>query len=479
MDLDPEQCHAAMRTRDRRFDGVFFVAVSTTGIYCRPVCPARMPRLDRCTFYTLAAHAEQAGYRACLRCRPERAPGNAPVDAVPRLVRRALGRIESGALHDGTLDGLATTLGVTGRHLRRAFVAELGVPPLQVAHTRRLAIARQLLRDTRIPITDVARAAGFGSVRRLQAATRGRSADSPTALRRGSESSPTTDPTILLEARPPFDGAAVLAFLAARALPGVEVVSDRAYTRTLTIGDRTGVVTVSLHGPHAVSVAVSPALGPTLVQVAARVRRLFDLDAHPAAIDAALGADPRLAPSVEAHPGRRVPGTLEPIELAVRVVLGQQISVAAARTLAARIVAQLGTRVDGPDGLTCVFPSAAALADAGPDRIAAIGMPRTRAATVHALARAVADELVELHPGADPTDTIARLDALPGIGPWTAEVIAMRALGWPDAFPAGDLGVRRALGVRTEREARDAAERWRPWRAYAVLHLWNNPVEAG
>jgi len=413
--FEADHCYAAMRTRDPRFDGIFYVAVSSTGIYCRPVCPAPTPRRDRCTFFRSAADAERAGYRACRRCRPERAPGNAPSDARARLVRRALSRFDSGAMSYGGLDDLAHTLGVTDRHLRRAFVEELGVAPLRLAHM--------------------------------------------------------PEPKVALEARPPFDGAGVLAFLAARALPGIERVTHDSYTRTLSLGERRGVVTVGLAGDAGVTVAVSPSLVPVLVQVVARVRRLMDLDAHPLDIDAHLAADPLLARSVAAHPGLRVPGTLDPFELAVRVVLGQQVSVAAARTLATRLAATFGDAIDAAE-LGTVFPTAATLAAIDPERLREIGLTRARAATVHALAVAVSEERVELDAGADPAEVVEQLDALPGIGPWSAEMIAMRAIGWPDAFPAGDLGVRRRFGAKTEAAARAAASRWRPWRSYGVLHLW-------
>ena len=275
-----------------------------------------------------------------------------------------------------------------------------------------------------------------------------------------------------LEARPPFDGAGVLAFLAARALPGLERVTHDSYTRTLSVGDRRGVVTVHLRGEAGITVGVSSSLVPVLVQVVARVRRLFDLDAHPIEIDAHLAADPLLARSVAAHPGLRVPGTLDPFELAVRVVLGQQVSVAAARTLATRLATTFGATIEGDSELGTVFPTAAVLAAIDTERMRETGVTRARAVTVQALAAAVSEDRVDLAAGADPAEVIELLDALPGIGPWTAEMIAMRAIGWPDAFPAGDLGVRRRLGATTEAAARAAADRWRPWRSYGVVHLW-------
>ncbi|MEQ1506923.1 MAG: AlkA N-terminal domain-containing protein [Myxococcota bacterium] len=474
MNLDPDTCYQGLLARDARFDGVFYVGVSSTGIYCRPVCPARVPRRDRCTFYADPATAEAAGFRACLRCRPERAPGNAPVDAVSRLVRRAVARIESGALNDGSLDALAASLGVTARHLRRSFEAELGTSPTRYAATRRLALARHRLADTRLPIGDVAAAAGFGSVRRFQDAVRTAVGRSASDLRRGAASAP-AELRVTLDTRPPFDGPGAFAFVASRAIPGVEAVTDGVYRRTVAFGDRVGVVTVALAGPRRVTVGLSLAVAPMLPQVVARVRRLLDLDAHPDAVAAVLGADPTLRDAVARNPGLRVPGAFEPFELAIRAILGQQVSVKGATTLAGRLVAAFGTPVEvGDPALTALFPSPHRLAEAPIDAVRAIGMPEARARTIVAVARAVADERVDLGPGADPAEVAAALVAIPGIGPWTAEYVAMRGLGWPDAFPAGDLVLRKVLGVTRDRDAIARAEPWRPWRSYAVLHLWTS-----
>jgi len=476
VELDPDTCHAALRARDRRFDGVFFVGVTSTGVYCRPICPARLPGRTRCRYFTRAAHAELAGFRACLRCRPELAPGRGTVDAVPALARAALARIDAGYLDERSVEALADRLGVTARHLRRSVVAELGASPLALAQTRRLALAKQLLHDSRLPITDVAFAAGFASLRRFHAAFHARFGRPPAALRRA-----IADPaarvdvvTLRLDHRPPLHWPALLAFLAARAIPGVEQIDGDRYRRTAAIDGRVGWLAVRpVAARPAVELTLSAGLVPRLAAVVARVRALLDLDAHPAAIADALGRDPRLADAIAARPGLRVPGCFDGFELAVRAVLGQQVSVAAASTLAGRLVAQLGAPLaDPPPGWpACRFPTAAEVVAAGAARIAAIGLPRARAEAIVALARAV-DAGLELVPGADPATTMAALTDLPGIGPWTASYLAMRALRWPDAFPAGDLIIRRALGVTTTAAAERAAAAFRPWRAYATVHLW-------
>ncbi len=489
---------AAMRARDARFDGVFFVGVTTTGVYCRPVCPARTPGADRVRFYPSAALAERDGFRACLRCRPELAPGNelcgprAPVDAIPALARAAARRIDAGYLNDHSVEQLADRLGVTDRHLRRALEAQLGASPLELAQTRRLALAKQLLHDSRLGLAEIAFAAGFASVRRFNDAFRARFGRPPSALRKDvpRADEPGDAIALRLDTRPPFDWARLCAFLAARAIPGVEQVDGACYRRGVVVDGVAGWLEArSATGrPAAVQLRVATSLAPKLMAVLARVRALFDLDAHPAAIAAQLGADRRLAASVKAHPGLRVPGAFDGWELALRAILGQQIAVSAATTLAGRLVARLGEpNPAAPAGLDRVVPSPARIVDAGVAAVAAIGLPQARARTIVALAAAMRAPVslgprgpsldgrrgaIELSGGGDPDATIAALCALPGIGPWTASYIAMRALAWPDAFLGGDLVVRRALGVTTARAAEERAARWRPWRAYAVLHLW-------
>ena len=469
MTLDVDSCYRALGARDRRFDGLFFVGVETTGIYCRPVCPARTPARSRCVFFERAAQAERAGFRACFRCRPELAPGAARVDALPRLVARAVRLVDDGFLDSASVDDLAASLDVSARHLRRAMEAELGVSPLELAQTRRLALAKQLLTDTSLPLTQIAFASGFGSVRRFNSAFHDRFGRAPSALRRERG---VQDETVelALEYRPPLDWDALLSFLGARAIPGVELVASGTYRRTVVVGEASGWLEVAPHPSRpALAARLSLSLVPHVATIVRRLRAQFDLDARPDVIASALAADPLLAPSVAARPGLRVPGAFDVFELAVRAVLGQQVSVRAASTLAGRFAERFGRALDVPEpGFT--FPSAQQIAGTGAGDIAAIGLPAKRAASIVALSRALAGGQLELD--AAPAQVVERLVALPGIGPWTAEYIALRALRWPDAFPAGDLALRRALGVDRPRDAIERARSWQPFRAYAVMHLW-------
>lgn len=472
--LSDDACYAAVLARDARFDGVFFVCVSTTGIYCRPICPARTPGRTRVSFRETAVQCEAAGFRACFRCRPELAPGNADVDAVDALVGSAARKINEGALNVASVDDLAAELGVSARHLRRAMEARLGVSPIDLASSRRLGLAKQLLQDTALPITQIAFAAGFRSVRRFNAAFIERMKASPTKIRRR-HAPDTAGAALRLDYRAPYDWAALLAFLRARAIPGVEIVGDRDYRRVVSIGGATGVIRVCLASAESrrssVFLEVSPELVPELMPVVARVRRQFDLDARPDAIARVLGADPVLARLVRARPGLRLPGAFDPFEAAIRAMLGQQISVAGATTLAGRFAAAFGVRHDGGDGLAVRFPSVEDVAKQSVDRIAKIGMPRARAVAIFELARAVRDGRVQLDDAHDLDAFVASLVALPGIGPWTAHYLAMRALHVPDAFPAADLGVKKALRG-TPRECEQRAAAWRPYRSYAVMYLW-------
>ncbi len=459
--------YQALVARDPRFDGVFFVGVATTGIYCRPICPARTPARSRCTFYATAALAEAAGYRACFRCRPEVAPGHAPVDAVDTLVAAATQRIAEGALNEHSLDDLAAELHVSARHLRRALEARLGVSPVELAQSRRLALAKQLLQDTALPLTEVAFAAGFQSVRRFNAVFADRMGRSPSELRRahggGGEGV-----TLRLDVRAPYDWDRLLGFLRMRAIPGVETVEDGAYRRIVHLGGKTGTIAVTYTGRLALT--VSPELWPVLMPLVARVRRMFDLDARPDQIRAVLGRDTLLGKMVAARPGLRVPGAIDPFEAAVRALLGQQVSVAAATTLAGRFAARLGQ----PFGSGYRFPTPAEVVRAGVDRIAKIGLPGTRAKALHTLAGAVATGAIKLDGARELEAFVGELVELPGIGPWTAHYLAMRALHVPDAFPAADLGVQKVLGMRGAKAAEVRAEAWRPFRAYAVMHLWES-----
>jgi AraC family transcriptional regulator, regulatory protein of adaptative response / DNA-3-methyladenine glycosylase II len=477
MTLDPNTCYRALKSRDARFDGRFFVAVSSTRIYCRPVCTVKPPRRENCRFYPSAAAAESGGYRPCLRCRPELAPGNASVDATSRLAQAAASMMEDRTLDEEGLDSVATRLGITDRHLRRAFGAEFGVSPVEFAQTQRLLLAKRLLTDTVLPVTEVAFASGFGSVRRFNALFKQRYRLQPGQLRKHMHGKGTATSDVLnfeLSFRPPYDWPRVSAFLAARAIAGVESVEAGCYRRTARIGvdgkEHAGWIEVSLSPKKpALRVTVSASLSKALPPVLSRVKALMDLSCNPAEIAQALGA------LAKDHPGLRVPGAFDGFEVAVRAILGQQVSVAAARTVAGRFAAAFGDPLETPfASLTTLFPEARKIAGLPYGRIARLGMPGARARTVVAMARAVADGKLVLMPNADVEATLGQLRALPGVGEWTAQYIAMRALAWPDAFPHTDLVVKKALNETDAREVLAAGEAWRPWRAYAVMHLWNS-----
>jgi AraC family transcriptional regulator of adaptative response / DNA-3-methyladenine glycosylase II len=477
LELDANALYSIIRARDRRFDGRVFVGVRSTGIYCRPICTVRPPRFENCSFYPTAAAAEQAGYRPCLRCRPELAPGSsAPVDAVPRLAALAVRRIEDGVLSEMSLDELAAEFGVTARHLRRAIRQEIGLTPIELAQTQRLLLAKQFLTDTRMTVTEAAFAAGFESLRRFNTLFKQRYRLTPTTLRRAvtgggvdAEDAYGFD----LAVRPPFDLDSLLAFWSARAIPGVEQVADGWYRRTAVVGDRFGWVAIGRgRKAHTVRVLISTGLGPALPVVLSRLKAMVDVRADPAEIGGRLAADPLLSPLLARWPGPRVPGAFDGFECGVRTILGQQVSVRAANTLAGRLARQFGRPLPtAHEGLATAFPSPEDLAAASATELIAVGLISRRAETVRAFARAVADGTVRLDPGADPDRVRAVLLALPGIGEWTAEYLLLRAVGWPDAFPAGDLGLIRASGL-TPAELRVRAERWRPWRGHAAILLW-------
>jgi AraC family transcriptional regulator of adaptative response / DNA-3-methyladenine glycosylase II len=473
--------YRALAARDRRFDGVFFVGVTTTGIYCRPICPARTPGADRCRFFNHAAAAEREGFRPCLRCRPELAPGLAPVDAPGRLARRASARIEAGALNDGgSLEKLADELGLSSRQLRRVVLQEYGVAPVVLAQTNRLLLAKRLLTETRLPMLAVASASGFASLRRFNALFLSHYGMPPSRIRgRRAGAAPEADAatlTLSLAYRPPFAWDGLLGFLAGRATAGVEVVAEGRYARTIAVGDARGWIRVE-HRPdrNAVGVEASSSLLPALGAVLGRVRCLFDLDCRPDRIEAQLAVDPRLAAAVGLFPGLRVPGCVDGFELAVRTILGQRISVAAATTLAGRFARAFGEPIETPiAGLDRLGPTADRVAGVDPSEIQALGVAGPRAVAIRELAAAIAEGAIRLEPGADPVAVIADLKRLPGVGDWTAHSIAMRALRWPDAFPTGDLGLLKALGESSVRKLDAIAESWRPWRAYAAMHLWKS-----
>ncbi|MFI4974407.1 MAG: AlkA N-terminal domain-containing protein [Caulobacterales bacterium] len=485
--MDHDACYRVLATRDARFDGRLFVAVKTTGIYCRPICPARTPKQENVLFFPTAAAAQGAGFRPCLRCRPETSPDLAAWRGTSNTVSRALALIESGALDASDVEGLADRLGVGARQLRRLFRQHLGASPVAVAQTRRVLLAKQLIHETHLPMAQVALAAGFGSVRRFNETFQQLFRRPPASLRRrGSQDRPNESGEAIkltLGYRPPYDWDAMLAFLALRAIPGVEVVRGETYVRAIAFGEDCGVIAVRPLAANKVGVSVRFPKVSALAAIIARVRRVFDLAADPAIIGAQLSADADLARMVAARPGLRVPGAWDGFELAIRAILGQQITVAAARGLAGKLVAAHGRPLPRPlaaQGLTHVFPGPAQLAGAD---FAALGMPKSRAAALAALTRAVLADPTIFGPRRSLDDAVARLKSLSGIGEWTAQYIAMRELREPDAFPAADIGLMRALagpdGRRpTPAELLARAEAWRPWRAYAALHLWASDAHA-
>jgi AraC family transcriptional regulator of adaptative response / DNA-3-methyladenine glycosylase II len=467
--LDRETCRKARLARDPRFDGRFFIAVRTTRIFCRPICPARSPREENVEYYPSAAAAATAGFRPCLRCRPECAPGTPAWNGSSTTVARALREISEGTLDEAGVRKLAERLGVGDRHLRRLFVEHLGAPPIAVAQTHRLLSAKRLLNDTDLPVTAIALASGFGSVRRFNDAFRKTWNRSPRDLRRTRRSCKAASLRFRLRYRAPFDWNALLAFLESRAIPGVECVSEGVYRRSIVLSGVPGSIEVA-HCDSEVILDVHHPDSGSLLAIVSRARRLFDLDADPLAIAACLGSDPLLRPLVRARPGLRVPGAWDAFELGIRAILGQQVSVAGASTLVGRLVLRFGRPFEGERaGVTHLFPEAADLAEAD---VASIGLPRQRAQTVRAFAAAVARGEIVLDNRSAPEELRKQLQSIAGIGTWTAGYIALRAFNDPDALPSGDLVLLRATSTRTTPELDRRAERWRPWRAYAALHLW-------
>ncbi|MBL0092158.1 MAG: DNA-3-methyladenine glycosylase 2 family protein [Piscinibacter sp.] len=485
MTFDPDAAYQVLIARDARFDGRLFVGVTSTGVYCRPICRVRTPLQRNCRFFETPAQAEAASFRPCLKCRPEIAPGAglpwSVMDASRTLARQAAQELNTQAASGeaASLAALAAKLGVSDRHLRRIFAAEQGVTPMQYLQTRRLLLAKQLLTDSALPVAQVALASGFRSLRRFNAAFAQQYRMSPSRLRGAAGDEPdrpdaTPDAiTLTLAYRAPFDQVALLRFVAQRAIPGIEEVDGTTIRRTLRAGSvaaQAGWVEARFDPSRdRVQLRFAPALAASSARMLAAARRWLDLDAAPAGIDAALA-------NLPGTPGIRLPGSLDAFELAVRAVLGQQVTVAAARTLARRVVERFGTPLATPwPSLARAFPSPQTLAAATLDSVASLGIVRTRSNALIAMAQAWPALEAAM---ASPDDFIAALCELPGIGPWTAHYIAMRALGWPDAFPPNDVAVLKAMrllfGTQNQRDADAQAQAWRPWRAYAVLRLWNS-----
>ncbi len=486
LEENKESYFAALRSKDARFDGLFFVGVTSTGIYCRPVCRARAPKPENCVFFTTAAEAEKSGFRPCLLCRPELAPGLAPVDATADLAHRAAALIEENCGDGEMCSTLAGRLGVTDRHLRRAFAEAYNVTPVQHLTTSRLLLAKSLLTDTDLSILDIAIISGFGSLRRFNYSFLKRYRLAPTALRKRPATAKKHSRgyiTLYSGYRPPYLWEQITGFLSPRSIPGVETIRDGEYFRTVRLlsGDKKPV-----HGwiqvgnrpqKNALAITISYTLLPELPRVLSRVRRLFDLYCQPAAVYETLERMNEISPGFFA-PGIRLPGCFDSFEMSVRAILGQQITVKAATTLSGRIARELGVPVDtGIDGLTHVFPSPESIADLGSSaesRLRQLGIIAARAKAITALARVFAGGAVDFESRGRGEEKVQELKKIHGVGEWTAHYIAMRALRWTDAFPATDLGVIKTLAPRTGKEILSLAESWRPWRAYATMCLWNS-----
>ncbi|MGJ9421598.1 AlkA N-terminal domain-containing protein [Aeromicrobium sp. CF3.5] len=470
MHSDHDRCYRAVQSRDARFDGVFYTAVRTTGIYCRPSCSAVTPKPQNVSFHASAASAEDAGFRACRRCRPDTTPGSPQWNVRADAVGRAMRLIDDGVVEREGVDGLASRLGYSQRHLQRMITSELGAGPLALARSRRAQVARILIETTDLTMTDIAFSAGFSSVRQFNDSIRQSYALTPTQMRGRRRGAPTGRVAVRLPVRQPFAVDPLLDFLAAHVLPGVETVRDRTYARSLRLPHGLGAMALTLHDDRVDAVLELADFRDVSVAIN-RARRMLDLDADPVAIDTVLAADPVLAPSVAATPGLRVPSHVDGFEVAVRTIVGQQVSVAGANTVLGRQIPLRGTPIDfgiaTEFGLTHAFPEPDAFAQAGPGDL---GMPRGRAASIISLAGAVADGSLDLHPGVDRDATRAQLLAMRGIGPWTADYVLMRALAHPDILLTTDLVLRREM--EKQNITPDQAERWSPWRSYAGMHLW-------
>ncbi len=479
----------ARLARDARFDGQFYVGVRSTGIYCRPICPANAPKSENVRFFPSAAAAGEAGFRPCLRCRPECAPGTPAWSGTSTTVRRGLRLISNGALDDGDVENLADRLGVTSRHLRRLFTKHIGASPLAVAHTQRLHFAKRLIDETTLPMSRVSSAAGYGSIRRFNDAFRKTYGRSPRELRKAGEDSDlsgrTATLTVRLPYRRPFDWSGFLEFFAARATPGVEAVNGDTYSRTMTSDDAHGVVQISPDKRDGyLSLTLHCVNTNALFETVQTAREVFDLDAPISEIRATLGKDKALKPMLRKNPGVRVPGAWDGFEVTIRAILGQQISVKAATTIAGRIARKYGERLDLPGtniegGLSHIFPTAEQLMRA---RLLNIGLVRSRAETIRRVSAAVVNWDLQFDVAQDPEQFCEALQSIKGIGDWTAQYVAMRALKNPDAFPGSDLGLIKAIAYPdrvTPQELVTQAADWRPWRAYAAMLLWSSLPGSG
>ena len=481
MELNHDICYSAIKSKDERFDGRFFTGVLTTGIYCRPICPALTPRVENVQFYGTAAEAAEAGFRPCLRCRPESSPGSPEWEGGSAIVSRAVRLINEGVMDEDGLESVAAHLHLGSRQLRRLFVKHLGVPPVAVVQTRRLHFAKKLIDETNLPMTEIAFSAGYQSVRRFNDAFQKTYGRSPTELRRQNvdEETAVSHLQLKLAYRPPFNWDALIQFLQARAIPGVEVVEANRYKRTVQFGERDGVIEVTpIRNKNYLQLSVPSHLARHLQTISERIRRLFDLQADPIQIENHLCQDALLAPIFKQVRGLRLPGCWDGFEIGVRAIIGQQVSVKGATTISGRLVERLGTPVTAVSEnshLTHIFPTPMQIVNGD---LTNLGMPTKRAETIRTLAQAVLDGTISFNTPTSLEEAIDSFVQLPGIGDWTAQYMAMRALGEPDAFPAGDLILRRAASETekplTEKQLRERAEDWRPWRAYAAVYLWKS-----
>lgn len=473
MELDQAVCSRARLSRDARFDGKFFIGVRSSGVYCRPICPARTANEKNVRYFPTAASAAEAGYRPCLRCRPECSPGTPAWLGTPSTVLRALRLIDENMLDEGGMESLAAKLGIGSRHLRRLFLRYLGASPSAVLQTRRLQFAKKLIDETTLPMNQVAIAAGFGCVRRFNAAIRKVYDRTPSHIRtlsREQRQQPQHHYDFRLRYRPPFDWDRMLRFLAARATPGVEAVESGSYKRSILLNGIAGTFEVSHDaGTHALGARVQFEDPRALFTIVERIRAMFDLSADWVEIAKSLKRDPSLEERIDAAPGLRVPGCWDAFELTVRAILGQQVTVAGATTLAGRLAKAHGRPFAAGGSLTHLFPRPEELAEAS---LADVSLPKARAETIRAVARAACKGDINFRATADATTFAEQLCEIPGIGRWTAQYVAMRALREPDAYPVADLGLLRALDITSARELEQRSEAWKPWRAYAAMYLW-------